>query len=317
MSTHGRVVGLNSAPFAHLKTGTLPNSSSHPFSAPGGSFLPVATHLSVSPTTYQTRTVAATTTVTASVTSPRGRRHQGKTGGGTQTGAPAGAGGIGITVGSRRSSLASTKAGQTRRYRAAPGGATKPKQINISLEKVLLLDVDGVLHPGDVRYENQQFRVANMNYLRELLAAVGGMPDRNKPWDKTPDGRDESSKRTPVTIVLSSAWRLSFQAKAHLKKVFKTFGLPMWVHQTPNINQYSRAKEILTWVRKFRPKTWVAIDDWPLLEESADARNSLPGHFVNTNPRYGLTQRDLSLGVALFAAQLSHQLGQGFPSEAQ
>ena len=31
---------------------------------------------------------------------------------------------------------------------------------------------------------------------------------------------------------------------------------------------YARAREILNWVSKYKPKMWVAIDDWSLMLES-------------------------------------------------
>ena len=48
--------------------------------------------------------------------------------------------------------------------------------------------------------------------------------------------------------------------------------------QTPSIARYRRTREILAWVRKYRPQTWVAVDDLPLLEENPD---EMRNHFVH------------------------------------
>lgn len=60
----------------------------------------------------------------------------------------------------------------------------------------------------------------------------------------------------------------------------------------------NRPVEILRWIKEHNEKAkagkgtlveeWVAIDDRPLLQENSGAK--LEGHFVQTNPRQGLTQ---------------------------
>lgn len=138
----------------------------------------------------------------------------------------------------------------------------EPEKLD-NLETVLFLDVDGVLHPVQVHFARQQFLRTCMTLLADVIA------------------------RTDATIVLSTAWRLDAAACRTLAERLKEWGLPAFVSRTPQIAMFQRAREILAWVRKYKPQTWVAVDDLPLLEESED----MQGHFVQTRPRFGL-QRD-------------------------
>mmetsp|Transcript_10731 Transcript_10731/g.26291 ORF Transcript_10731/g.26291 Transcript_10731/m.26291 type:complete len:548 (+) Transcript_10731:203-1846(+) len=153
-------------------------------------------------------------------------------------------------------------------------GANNPQISN--LPRVLFLDVDGVLHPAYVQFARQQFRPQNMRLLRSMVEAG------------------------QLTIVLSSSWRLNFDAKAHLRKVFDYYHVPVWVSQTPSIGMYARAREILTWVSKYQPQAWVAVDDWALLMES----RTLTGHFLQTNPKTGITPANVETVLRLFEAQV-------------
>ncbi|CAD7927472.1 unnamed protein product [Amoebophrya sp. A120] len=157
----------------------------------------------------------------------------------------------------------------------APPGQKNGNPALLHLDRVLFLDVDGVLHPAYVQFARQQFRPQNMRLLR-------GMVEAGK-----------------LTIVLSSSWRLNMDAKNHLRKVFEYYRVPFWVSQTPSIGMYARAREILTWVSKYQPKAWVAVDDWALLMES----RTLQGHFLQTNPKTGITPANVETILRLFEAQ--------------
>ena len=112
------------------------------------------------------------------------------------------------------------------------------------LAAVLFLDVDGVLHPPNPKHERLQFRKTCMELLREVVAETG------------------------ATIVLSTTWRLHPDARRYLGSRLAEYDLG-YVSRTPSIAQFQRPKEILTWVRKYKPVTWVAVDDWPLHEDGA------------------------------------------------
>lgn len=140
---------------------------------------------------------------------------------------------------------------------------------------VLFLDVDGVLHPAHCRFPRQQFKASCLQHLREVLEATG------------------------AEIVLSTAWRLDADARQQLAEKLTEHGLVSFVGRTGNIEMFHRSREILAWVRKYKPTSWVAVDDWPLLEES----DLMAGHFVQTRPRYGLQPATADAIVELFNKQ--------------
>jgi hypothetical protein len=147
------------------------------------------------------------------------------------------------------------------------------------LPAVLFLDVDGVLHPTTIRFARQQFAKNCMRLLQEVVAKI-------KP-----------------SIVLSTAWREDAEGRRAVAEKLEEFGLPLFVSRTPSIAKFRRTREILAWVHKYRPITWVAVDDLPLLEENEEMRN----HFVQTHCCYGLRQNTADQIVHLFEFQ-RHQL---------
>ncbi|CAE7357200.1 unnamed protein product [Symbiodinium microadriaticum] len=144
--------------------------------------------------------------------------------------------------------------------------------------QVLFLDVDGVLHPIQARHPRQQF----VNGCLALVADV--------------------VKATGAAICLSTAWRLDPQARKFVEGKLQDFGLGPPVGRTPNLAQFHRSREILAWVHKFKPATWVALDDWPLIEEEP----KMQGHFVQSRPRYGLQPDTAQKVVELFKLQQQH-----------
>mmetsp|Transcript_32065 Transcript_32065/g.76543 ORF Transcript_32065/g.76543 Transcript_32065/m.76543 type:complete len:244 (+) Transcript_32065:23-754(+) len=146
------------------------------------------------------------------------------------------------------------------------------------LPAVLFLDVDGVLHPIQARHPRQQF----VNGCLALVADV--------------------VKATGAAICLSTAWRLDPQARKFVEGKLQDFGLGPPVGRTPNLAQFHRSREILAWVHKFKPATWVALDDWPLIEEEP----KMQGHFVQSRPRYGLQPDTAQKVVELFKLQQQH-----------
>lgn len=143
------------------------------------------------------------------------------------------------------------------------------------LAAVLFLDVDGVLHPTTVRHPREQFDKSCMMLLTEVVS------------------------KTKAKIVLSTAWRQDADGRSEISQKLRQYGLACFVSCTPSIGRYSRAREILTWVRKYKPLTWVAVDDLPLLQES----NEMDDHFVQTDDRSGLRQKTADQIVHLFKAQ--------------
>eukprot|EP00913_Durusdinium_trenchii_P004071 g3772.t1 len=110
------------------------------------------------------------------------------------------------------------------------------------LTAVLFLDVDGVLHPVQARHPRQQFSTNCLALVAEVVKATG------------------------ASICLSTAWRLDPSARRFVEEKLREVGLGPPVGRTPNLAQFHRSREILAWVTRFKPSTWVALDDWPLNE---------------------------------------------------
>lgn len=143
------------------------------------------------------------------------------------------------------------------------------------LPAVLFLDVDGVLHPVQARHPRQQFATGCLALVADVVKATG------------------------AAICLSTAWRLDPSARRFVEEKLREFGLGPPIGRTPNLAQFHRSREILAWVTKFKPSTWVALDDWPLNEEDS----KMHGHFVQSRPRFGLQPDTAQRVVELFKAQ--------------
>ena len=171
---------------------------------------------------------------------------------------------------------------------------SNPKQPSLNpdlcgLDAVLFLDVDGVLHPPNPRHSRLMFRTSCMDVLRDVLTEVG------------------------AKVVLSTTWRLTEGPRNTLACKLIQHGCPSFVSRTPNIAQFQRPKEILAWVDRYRPATWVAVDDWPLLEDEANAPR-MRGHFVQTKGRHGLLPENAERIKALFAEQRAALVGDSLSS---
>ena len=138
-----------------------------------------------------------------------------------------------------------------------------------SPERVVILDVDGVLHPFS---SESGFTAPCMRALRSIVEQTG------------------------ASIVLSSSWQGLPSTVAKVNAALEANGLPHIVAQTvtPNAAGYartgsdakSRAREISRWVQantEMCAGGWIAIDDMHL-------QRLLPGgNFVRTEADIGLT----------------------------
>mmetsp|Transcript_19686 Transcript_19686/g.56440 ORF Transcript_19686/g.56440 Transcript_19686/m.56440 type:complete len:220 (-) Transcript_19686:806-1465(-) len=132
--------------------------------------------------------------------------------------------------------------------------------------KVVMLDVDGVLHPliGQPRFQE-----GNMRELGRIVNETG------------------------ARIVLSSTWRLLPRTTRTVNRKLEDAGLAPIVGKTPcRLDFWQRHKEIVDWLRE-NPyvQRWVALDDHAL---------SLPStHFIQTNGMVGLTSREADRAISL------------------
>ena len=154
-----------------------------------------------------------------------------------------------------------------------------------SLDAVLFLDVDGVLHPHcsnsvicSGQMESPLFLPTCMSLLQEIIRETG------------------------ACIVLSTAWRIHDETRNRLMAKLLEWKLPVWIGVTRQLPGQQRPREILEWVDKHQPTTWVAVDDWPLHQA-----HRMHGHFVQTRSRTGLEHDTATRIKQLFAKQKQHQ----------
>ena len=50
------------------------------------------------------------------------------------------------------------------------------------------------------------------------------------------------------------------EGRAAVAAKLAEYGIPPFVSRTPCIAQFQRPREIMAWVAKHRPRTWVALD---------------------------------------------------------
>jgi len=133
-------------------------------------------------------------------------------------------------------------------------------------DKVVFLDVDGVLHPYHAR-PNQQFRPACMKRLKAIIDTTG------------------------AKIVLSTSWRRTARATAAVNLQLKRHDIPTAVDKTRiRNNEYLRNEEVLHWIAQHPYVThWVAIDDLPMPQ--------LGEHYIQTSPDTGITESDMNKAI--------------------
>ena len=168
---------------------------------------------------------------------------------------------------------------------AATMAADKPGAKNIDgLATVLFLDVDGVMHPflnprlPQAAHDAALFSPACMQHLADVVRDTG------------------------AAVVLSSSWRLKADLRNRLLPMLIKWGVPVWVSTTRSLPGQQRPREILEWVEKHRPLSWVAVDDWPLHESKG-----MRGHFVQTRNTHGLQQDTANRIRLCFEQQQAHR----------
>lgn len=133
-------------------------------------------------------------------------------------------------------------------------------------DKVVFLDVDGVLHPYHSR-PNQQFRAHCMRRLKAIIDTTG------------------------AKIVLSTSWRRTARATAAVNLQLKRHEIPTAVDKTRiRHNEYLRNEEVLFWIEQHPYVThWIAIDDLPMPQ--------LGEHYIQTSPDTGLTDANVARSI--------------------
>ena len=174
---------------------------------------------------------------------------------------------------------------------------------------VIILDVDGVLHP--LRPPGFPLHASMEDVIRRGEAECMGLPEgacaEVLPGEFTEPcmaALAQAVHGTGAEIVLSSTWRETAPQRLAVDRQLIRAGLPASSGRTPQLTAIEgRAREVLRWVESARPTCWVAIDDMPLADELPD------GHFVQTDPATGLTEEDAERVCAALCAQQRLAIG--------
>jgi len=141
---------------------------------------------------------------------------------------------------------------------------------NVEAERIVFLDVDGVLHPYHAR-KSKLFRKDCMLRLKKIIEA------------------------TEAAIVLSTSWRRTPQGQAAVNEQLRKHAIPAAIGITRiRHNEYLRHEEILHWISQ-HPSTshWVALDDLPMPQ--------LREHYIQTNPDVGLTDSNVQQAIQVLS----------------
>jgi len=160
--------------------------------------------------------------------------------------------------------------------RIASSSSTGTPSSAPSLETVIFLDVDGVLHS---LYGEDLFRDDCCSLLKSIVQATG------------------------ASLVLSSTWRTELGKIAMLNAVLRKWNLAPVVDQTKELD-FTREFEICEWLdRHPQVGRWIALDDMDLQAGPTLYAARMRGHFVRTSPHTGLTARDAELAIQSLTSQ--------------
>lgn len=145
---------------------------------------------------------------------------------------------------------------------------------NFKYDKVVFLDVDGVLHATDVYREEDLFLADKMANLKEIVDATG------------------------CKVVLSSTWRTTTKSTARVNKELRSAGIPACVCATAQkFPEEQRDLEIKAWLQENPARRWVAIDDLPMFQ--------LREHYIGIIPEDGLTKNDAQRAIRILNGLMS------------
>lgn len=132
--------------------------------------------------------------------------------------------------------------------------------------KAIFVDIDGPLAYGTWMHGEVEIEVFR-NHIEPVKIPY--------PWvEEDCRALSEIVERTEANIVVSSDWR-KFYTLRDLRHVFAHYGINSGAvidttsHYNPKAKmssspEWDRACEIASWVKAFKPKHWIAIDDIPL-----------------------------------------------------
>lgn len=139
-----------------------------------------------------------------------------------------------------------------------------------SCQRVVFLDVDGVLHPQ--ASGNDLFQAGQMRRLHRIVTSCG------------------------AGVCLSSSWRSSDWGVDEVNAQLERVGLACIIGKTPTHGYATRSDEILHWLSQ-HPETehFVALDDMDLTYPHGEP---MARHFVHVDEERGLTDADAEAAMA-------------------
>ena len=137
--------------------------------------------------------------------------------------------------------------------------------------KVIFLDVDGVLNSARDRFSTKLVSEYHFDFLKELVDATG------------------------AKIVLSSSWRIGFNAMRHPEKnlLTKLESRGLEIYDFTPIMTGTRGDEIREWLTTHPVDSFVILDDEDDMAEFADT------HLVKTDMAVGLQDSDVEKAIAM------------------
>lgn len=135
--------------------------------------------------------------------------------------------------------------------------------------KIIFIDIDGPL--SWATWDQGPVKIAD-------IKIAGGIYNKliiPYPWNKEDcQALQQILTSTGARLVVSSDWRLHY-GFGELKLIFEHYGIDQWqlidtvsnynpVRKMSSTQDWDRACQIKTWVKAFKPESWVAIDDLQL-----------------------------------------------------
>jgi len=135
-------------------------------------------------------------------------------------------------------------------------------------EKIIFLDVDGVLHSDDPSSPADLFLPSCMMELQKICRTTGAQ------------------------IVLSSSWRGTAHGRGAVNEQLARYNIQQFIDCTRIAgNEYARHTDVTEWVERNPTRAWVAIDDYPMPQ--------LGLHYVQTNPETGLNPHSSNRAIQM------------------
>ena len=143
-------------------------------------------------------------------------------------------------------------------------------------DKIIFLDIDGVLVPQKRQHDTQAEWYGNKAY----------------PFDRDcVNLLNEILEQTSAEIVLTSNWQFEFTDTEMIEKIFRFNGVAKTPIDYSGGYGNDKPSDIANFINENEIETFVILDDLDLSE--------LGDNFVQIDPMYGLTENDADTAVKL------------------